>query len=232
MSPLLTFALLLVVALMATLAAVTLAWMLYGWKTPDQLRGSELHPCDVGEARAQMAFSVIVPARHEERVIGRTLDGLAQQRHAGVEIIAVVGHDDPTTRRAAEAASRRHPGRIRVVVDDSWPKSKPRALNTALEHVSGDVVAVFDAEDEVHPDLFSAVERHLLSTGADVVQAGVQLVNFWSSWYAVHNTIEYFFWYRSRLHLHATVGATPLGGRRSSSAPTSYGGWADGTRSA
>jgi cellulose synthase/poly-beta-1,6-N-acetylglucosamine synthase-like glycosyltransferase len=205
--------LLLVFALVAALAIVTLSWMLYAWRSPDHLKAIELHGrASGGAVRRHLTFSVIVPARHEERVIGPTLDGLANQRYQRVEIIAVVGHDDIGTQQAAEAASRRHPGRIRVVVDHSSQKSKPRALNAALGHVRGDVVAVFDAEDEVHPDLLWAVERCLQSTRADVVQSGVQLVNFWSSWYALHNALEYFFWYRSRLHLHAAVGATPLGG--------------------
>src|SRR6185369_14689716 len=48
--------------------------------------------------------------------------------------------------------------------------------------------------------------------GADVVQGGVQLINFHSSWYSLHNCLEYFFWFRSRLHLHAKKGFIPLGG--------------------
>ena len=35
---------------------------------------------------------------------------------------------------------------------------------------------------------------------ADIVQAGVQLMNFRSSWLTVHNVLEYYFWFRSRLH--------------------------------
>ena len=40
----------------------------------------------------------------------------------------------------------------------------------------------------------------------------MQLVNFHSSWYSLHNCLEYFFWFRSRLHLHAQKGFIPLGG--------------------
>jgi hypothetical protein len=31
------------------------------------------------------------------------------------------------------------------------PTNKPKALNRALASVSGDVLGVFDAEDELHP---------------------------------------------------------------------------------
>ena len=91
------------------------------------------------------------------------------------------------------------------------PKNKPKALNTALPYCSGDDRRVFDAEDQVHPALLAHVDPR--SAGrADVVQGGVQLINFQSSWYTLRNCLEYFFWFRSRLHLHAERRFIPLGG--------------------
>jgi cellulose synthase/poly-beta-1,6-N-acetylglucosamine synthase-like glycosyltransferase len=71
---------------------------------------------------------------------------------------------------------------------------------------------VFDAEDEVEQRLLRSVDRVFRATGADVVQGGVQLVNFRSSWFALRNCLEYFFWFRSRLHLQQRHGFIPLGG--------------------
>jgi cellulose synthase/poly-beta-1,6-N-acetylglucosamine synthase-like glycosyltransferase len=71
---------------------------------------------------------------------------------------------------------------------------------------------VFDAEDEVHPQLLRHVDARFTETGADVVQSGVQLMNFQSSWYAVRNVLEYYFWFRSRLHFQARQRFIPLGG--------------------
>ena len=99
-----------------------------------------------------------------------------------------------------------------MVTDHNEHKNKPRALNTALPYCRGDVVGVFDAEDQVHPQLLEHVDHAFRATGADVVQGGVQLINFHSSWYSLHNCLEYFFWFRSRLHLHASKGFIPLGG--------------------
>ena len=48
--------------------------------------------------------------------------------------------------------------------------------------------------------------------GVNVVQSGVQLMNYESNWYSTLNVLEYFFWFKSRLHYHARVGMTPLGG--------------------
>jgi glycosyltransferase XagB len=56
------------------------------------------------------------------------------------------------------------------------------------------------------------VDSLFQSSGADVVQSGVQLMNYWSNWYSVHNVLEYYFWFRSRLHFHAKARFIPLGG--------------------
>jgi cellulose synthase/poly-beta-1,6-N-acetylglucosamine synthase-like glycosyltransferase len=52
----------------------------------------------------------------------------------------------------------------------------------------------------------------LLNEPVAVVQGGVQLMNYQSKWYSVLNVLEYFFWFKSRLHYHARLGMTPLGG--------------------
>lgn len=209
-------------------AGTTLWWMLHAWANPERFtstgfggRSGALAGVSTGPGAMAAAdrpgvgtrsYSLIVPARHEEQVLGHTLDGLAALHHPSIEVLAVVGHDDPRTRQVAEEAARRHPDRVRVLVDDNWPKNKPKALNTALAHCTGDVTGVFDAEDEVHPDLLAHVDDCFDTTGADVVQGGVQLVNHRSSWWALHNVMEYYFWFRSRLHFHADRQFIPLGG--------------------
>ena len=97
-------------------------------------------------------------------------------------------------------------------MDYNVPKNKPKALNTALPLCRGDIVGVFDAEDEVHPGLLRLFEARFEESGADVVQAGVQLMNVQTSWWSLRNCLEYYFWFRSRLHFHADQRFIPLGG--------------------
>jgi cellulose synthase/poly-beta-1,6-N-acetylglucosamine synthase-like glycosyltransferase len=213
--------------LIGMVAASTLIWMLYAWRTPDSLAASSL-PAD-GRAAAH-SFSLIVPARHEEAVLETTLSRLVCSDHPNFEILVVVGADDPGTREVAERMADRHPERVRVIVDSSWPKSKPKALNAALPHCSGAVTGIFDAEDDVHPALLRRVDQCFQTTDADIVQAGVQLMNFRSRWFTVHNVLEYYFWFRSRLHVHARQGFIPLGGNTvfiRTSILRAVGGWAD-----
>ncbi len=204
------YAVVLAVALLLTVVAgTTVWWMLHAWRTPESLTRTAFGRDD---EPTRLSFSLIVPARHEEAVLGDTLDTLAATDHPDFEIIAVVGHDDPGTEAVARAAADRHPNIIRVLVDDSVPKNKPKALNLALRHCRGEITGVFDAEDEVHPKLIRRVDARFTSTGADVVQGGVQLMNAQSSWFALRNVLEYYFWFRSRLHFHASQRFIPLGG--------------------
>ena len=199
-----------VLALLLTIvAATTLWWMLHAWRSADDLRATQFSS---SPRPARHRFTLLVPGRHEEEVLGQTLDRLAQQDHPDFEIIAIVGHDDPGTELVARQAAERHPDLIRVIVDDSVPKNKPKALNLALQTATGDVVGVFDAEDEVHPGLLRVVDSKFQETDADVVQGGVQLMNFETSWWSLRNVLEYYFWFRSRLHFHARSKFIPLGG--------------------
>jgi cellulose synthase/poly-beta-1,6-N-acetylglucosamine synthase-like glycosyltransferase len=196
-----------------TVASVEARWRLYVWRTPEAA-GRLAWPKPVDAAAADLSFSVIVPARDEAAVIGATLQGLAQQDHPFVEIIVSLCDDDTATIAAAKQAARSHP-HIRVVVGHYDRPSKAQQLNRALSFSSGDVVGVIDAEDDVAVELLRHVEALFAVSGADVVQGGVQLMNLGegiSKWFQVHNVLEYFFWFTSRMAYQADVGFVPLGG--------------------
>src|SRR4051794_41284738 len=98
---------------MFCVALVTLIWMLDAWVTPEALSRTGF----AGGRRAEESFSLIVPARHEELVLGETLDRMAKLDHPDFEIIVVIGHDDPGTLAVAEASARLHPEHVWVVID-------------------------------------------------------------------------------------------------------------------
>jgi glycosyltransferase XagB len=190
-------------------AAMTLWWTMHAWRTPETLAGTRFI---APEGPSGLSFSLLVPARHEQAVLEHTVRRLLESTHEGYEIIVIVGHDDPDTAEVAHRLAAQTPDKVRVVTDSNEVKNKPKALNSALPYCRGEIVGVFDAEDQVHPELLHHVDYAFRSTAADVVQGGVQLINFHSSWYSLHNCLEYFFWFRSRLHLHAKKGFIPLGG--------------------
>ena len=193
---------------LAVVGLTTVALMLYAWRDDAALAQTRFPPQAV---EPELSFSLIVPARHEQEVLSTTLAQLRRQDHPAFQVIVVIGQDDPDTRAVAEQAISGD-GRFSIVTDFSWTKNKPRALNNGLRECSGDIVGIFDAEDIVAPTLLRSVDQRFRETGADVVQGATQLMNYRSSWFAVRNVLEYYFWFKSRLHFHARNGFIPLGG--------------------
>ena len=208
-------------------SGVEVRWRLYGRRTPEA-KDAMAFPPAVLPARATRTFSLIVPALDEAQVIAETLSTLVRQTHPNVQIVVSLVEGDHATIRAAQAIARRS-SRVRLVVRRYHQSSKPQQLNAALEVCTGDYVGVFDAEDDVPVDLLLHVEALIDETDADVVQGGVQLVNldlpipagagllrrWWTrlrGWYCVHNDMEYFFWFSSRMFYQVDQGFVPLGG--------------------
>jgi glycosyltransferase XagB len=193
------------------------AWMAGGllWRVLHAWRTSRTPIGTVGLEPAPApgrSFSLIVPARHEQAGLGERLSRLATNDHPDFEVLVVIGDDDPATTAVAQQAARRHPGRIRVLLDTSQPKNKPKALNTALPACQGEVVGVLGAEDEVHPQLLRHVDARLTETGADVVQVRVQLMHHHWNWYLVHEALTSHLWPGRRRRVHAQQRFVPPGG--------------------
>ena len=193
---------------LSVIGATTISWMLYAWREKDAPALTAFPPIQLPP---ELSFSLILPARHEQDVLFDTIAQLRRQDHPAFEVVVVIGHDDRETRIVAEQAIAGDP-RFLIVTDVNEAKNKPKALNTALGECTGDVVGVFDAEDFVATSLLRSVDQVFRETGTDVVQGATQLMNFHSSWFAVRNVLEYYFWFKSRLHFHARAGFIPLGG--------------------
>jgi cellulose synthase/poly-beta-1,6-N-acetylglucosamine synthase-like glycosyltransferase len=192
-----------------SVAATNLWWMLFAWRSPDDYQ-STFYPTP--ESVMGHSFSIIVPARHEtDPVLRATVESLVTQSYSKVEVILAVGHDDPETVEVAHRIAAIHPA-VKVSINTAEVKNKPRQLNTALLECTGDVVGVFDAESLAAADLLEHVDQVFQTKKADVVQGAVQLINLRSRWFSLRNCLEYYFWFRSRLHLHARKQFIPLGG--------------------
>lgn len=202
-------------AMLTIQASYTLYIMLYTWDQP-QAHARAKAPSLL--LPPQKSFTVLLPARHEEEVIQTTVERLvrANYPHALMEVVVICKSDDTGTiakaQQKIDELRRVGFGNVRVVTFDDLPINKPHGLNVGLRATRNEVVTIFDAEDDVHPDIFRVVNTVMLQDGVRVVQSGVQLMNYDSSWYSTHNVLEYFFWFKSRLHYHAKLGMIPLGG--------------------
>ena len=119
-----------------------------------------LHPSD--------RLSVIMPAFNEEEVILRSIQETVQVLDGcDYEIIVVDDGSSDRTSLEARCAASQNP-RVSVV---SYPRNmgKGYALRHGFEHCSGDLVALLDADLDLHPRQLLTLCRIMQETGADVV---------------------------------------------------------------
>jgi cellulose synthase/poly-beta-1,6-N-acetylglucosamine synthase-like glycosyltransferase len=198
------------------IGATEARWRLYGWREPgadEQIAWPD--PVQPGDEK--LAFDLIVPLRDEANVIGETLRGLLRQTHPRLHIVVSLCDDDKPTIEAVRAVVSENllANQITIVTGHYANPTKAQQLNRALKVCMGDVVGVIDAEDDVAEDLLVHAEALMTRDDADVVQGGVQLMNLGiglDKWFQVHNVLEYFFWFTSRMAFHAATGFVPLGG--------------------
>src|SRR5260370_32968378 len=196
-------------------SAFALFLMLYTW---DQLHVQAMARAPEHFLPPQKSFTVMLPARHEEEVIQTTIERVMRAHYPLhlLEVVVICSADDiGTIARANEKMELlRRDGitNLQVAIFSDGPINKPHGLNVGLRSTHHEVVTIVDAEDDIHPGIFNVVNTVMLNEQVSVVQCGVQLMNYQSSWYSALNVLEYFFWFKSRLHYHSRLGAIPLGG--------------------
>jgi cellulose synthase/poly-beta-1,6-N-acetylglucosamine synthase-like glycosyltransferase len=122
--------------------------------------------------------SIIVPVRDEERVIGRLLEALLRLDYPleKREILIVEdGSVDKTVEICREYAGR-YPDQVRLL-HQSTSNGKPSALNYALKHVRGELVAVFDADSVLEPDTLLKAAEYFEDPSIAAVQGRPYSIN-------------------------------------------------------
>jgi glycosyltransferase involved in cell wall biosynthesis len=138
-------------------------------------------------------YSIVVPLYREAVVLPQLLGALSAIDYPAskLEILFVVESVDEET-QAALQGMRLAPTMRTIVVPDGEPRTKPRALNFALEHARGDYVVVYDAEDVPEPDqLRRALSRLTSDRRIGCVQARLNIYNADETWLTRQFTIEY-----------------------------------------
>ena len=160
--------------------------------------------------------SILVPLYHEREVASRLITRLKRLNYPKelLDICLVVEADDTTTRDTL--AKTRLPLWARVIeVPRGTVRTKPRAMNFALDFCRGSIIGIYDAEDAPHPDQIHQIVRRFHERGPQVacVQGILDFYNPRSNWLSRCFTIEYASWFRLFLPGLERLGfAVPLGG--------------------
>jgi len=160
--------------------------------------------------------SLLVPLLREADISGHLIDRLSEIRYPAdrLDICLVVEADD----KATEAALERRglpPGFRVVVVPSGRIRTKPRALNYALDFCRGDIIGIYDAEDAPEPDQIFLVIAQFASAPEDIVclQGRLTFYNADQNWLSRCFAIDYAAWFGVILPGLVRLGfAIPLGG--------------------
>jgi glycosyltransferase XagB len=161
-------------------------------------------------------YTVFVPLFKEVEILPHLAEALRKLDYppAKLDIKIVLEAVDAAT---IEAASKlEFPGNVDlIVVPDRQPRTKPKALNYALQFATGDLAVIYDAEDRPEPDQLrraATVFRHA-PTDLACVQARLDYFNAKENWLSRQFTIEYATLFRGILPLLGRFGLPlPLGG--------------------
>ncbi len=161
-------------------------------------------------------ISVMVPMYAEADIADRLIGRLSRVDYPRelMDVLIVVEETDRVTCAALDGVKL--PRWMRVIkVPDGPIRTKPRALNYALNFCRGTIIGVWDAEDRPEPDQLHKVARgfHFAAPDVACLQGILDYYNPRTNWLSRAFTIEYAAWFRGTLAGAAALDlVVPLGG--------------------
>jgi len=123
-------------------------------------------------------FSIVVPVKNEEKVIGRLLDALFRLNYpVGRKEIVIV--EDGSTDRTLDICQRYAKERNvnMQILHKPFSNGKPSALNYGIMRARGEIVGIFDADNVPAPDALMNVCRYFEDSAVAAVQGRTLSIN-------------------------------------------------------
>lgn len=199
---------------------------------PPARPGASILPLHPPARLRQPVVSLLVPLFREAQIAERLLLRLGRLKYpkALLDVCLIVESDDGVTRACLTRTVL--PAHVRViVVPPGGVRTKPRALNHALDLCHGSIVGVYDAEDAPDPDQIALVVTRFADAPPEVacLQGRLGFYNARQNWMARCFAIDYAIWFAvvlpgiARLGLPVPLGGTTLFFRRETL--EALGGW-------
>jgi cellulose synthase/poly-beta-1,6-N-acetylglucosamine synthase-like glycosyltransferase len=132
------------------------------------------------DAKYEPTVSILIPARDEEKVIGRLLQRMTKLTypHDKLQVITIDDASSDRTRQIAEEFSKRY-SFIEVVHRDkkTGGKGKASAMNSGLERSTGEIVLCFDADYYPQRDIVEKLVKEFIDPTVGAVQGRPVVLN-------------------------------------------------------
>jgi len=176
--------------------------------------GENIIPLHAPDARP--VISLLIPLYRESGTLQHLIDALDRSTYPKelLDVIFICEPDDPVTPLTLARIVPPPWCRVLTAPDDTL-RTKPRALNYALDFARGDIVGIYDAEDRPEPGQLAAIAAQFAAAPPQVgaLQGHLDFYNSRRNWLSRCFSIEYAIWFRVLLRGMQRLGMPlPLGG--------------------
>ncbi len=162
--------------------AVIYAWVLYNLPIlamgVKNLRITKQKRASPNMDNASLPFySIIVPAKNEEKTIGRLLDSLSKLIYPSekLETIVVVDGSDDDTLAICKQFTQEHSNF--QVIQKTLSNGKSSALNFGIQQTKGEIIAIFDADNVPAKDALLKAAKYFKDEKVAAVQGRTMSIN-------------------------------------------------------
>lgn len=123
-------------------------------------------------------FSIVVPVKNEEKVVGRLLDALSRLSYPADrrEIIIVEDGSTDRTLEICRSYADEHGANLKIL-HRSFSNGKPSALNYGIECAKGEIVGIFDVDSVPAADVLLNVCKYFEDSSVAAVQGRMLSIN-------------------------------------------------------
>jgi cellulose synthase/poly-beta-1,6-N-acetylglucosamine synthase-like glycosyltransferase len=143
-------------------------------------KNQKIRSKNASDANYEPTVSILIPARDEEKVVGRLLKRMTELTypHRKLQVVAIDDASSDRTRQVIEEFSKRHPF-IEVLHrgKKTGGKGKSAAMNSGLKHATGEIVLCFDADYYPQRDIVEKLVKEFADPAVGAVQGRPVVLN-------------------------------------------------------
>lgn len=115
-------------------------------------------------------LSVIIPCYNVSAFLNKSLESVLNQSYRNLEILLIDDGSTDETGAICDSWTAKDP---RIITIHQKNAGLPATRAIGLKKVKGELITFVDADDWIHPEMYSLMVKALLAENADIAQCGV-----------------------------------------------------------